>query len=217
MAASPSKWQYGGLVRYDRPSGEIVHSLMQDHVNPRLLFAGTEFGLYFTVDEGEHWVQLEGNLPTIQVRDIDIQRRESDLALGTFGRGYYILDDYSPLRTVSEEALASGDHLLPVKDALLYIEKTSRQLDRGPLAMPGSYSVTVESKIDERFATLAGPQDFDVVPLNLSTLAASDRAAATAFPSCEMRRAGATWRRPQSESKGALHEPTSTPKTPLRV
>jgi hypothetical protein len=115
----------------DLPEREITYSLMQDHVNPKLLFVGTEFGLYFTVNEGSSWIRLKGGLPTIQVRDIDIQRSENDLALGTFGRGFYILDDYTPLRQVSEQALESPAILFPVKDALRYVEMRSRVGSRG--------------------------------------------------------------------------------------
>jgi photosystem II stability/assembly factor-like uncharacterized protein len=115
----------------DLPEREVVHSLMQDHVRPELLFAGTEFGFYFTVDEGAQWVRLKGGLPTIQVRDIDIQRRENDLALGTFGRGFYVLDDYAPLRQLSEEALEHEAILFPLRDAPLYVEKRSRHGSRG--------------------------------------------------------------------------------------
>jgi hypothetical protein len=104
---------------------------MQDHVKPELLFVGTEFGLYFTVDEGAHWIRLKGGLPTIQVRDIDIQREENDLVLATFGRGFYILDDYTPLRHVSEEAFEQGAILFPAKDALRFVEKSSRVVNRG--------------------------------------------------------------------------------------
>ena len=115
----------------DLPEREIVWALMQDHVKPELLFAGTEFGVYFTVDEGAHWVRLKGGLPTIQVRDIDIHRGESDLVLGTFGRGFYILDDYSALRQVSEDALEEDAILFPTKDALRYVEMRDRVGDRG--------------------------------------------------------------------------------------
>ena len=115
----------------DLPEREIVYSLAQDHQKPELLFAGTEFGLYFTVDEGTNWIRLKGGLPTIQVRDLDIQRTENDLVLATFGRGFYILDDYSALRQVSEEALGQEVILFPTKDALRYVEKSSRVVRRG--------------------------------------------------------------------------------------
>jgi len=109
----------------------IVYSLIQDHVKPELLFLGTELGMFFTIDEGAHWIQLKGGLPTIQVRDLDIHRGENDLALGTFGRGFFILDDYTPLRHLSATALENDVMLFPVKDALRYIEKRSRVGSRG--------------------------------------------------------------------------------------
>ena len=104
------------------PERDVVYSILEDHENPLLLFAGTEFGVYFTVDGGEHWVQLKSGVPTIAVRDMDIQRRENDLVLGTFGRGFYVLDDYTPLRSVTRELLGKPAHVFPIKDALRYIE-----------------------------------------------------------------------------------------------
>ena len=85
----------------DLPDRHIIWSIQQDHVDPDLLFAGTEFGIYFTLDGGEHWMEMAGS-PTIAYRDLEIQRRENDLVGATFGRGFYILDDYSPLRNFSE-------------------------------------------------------------------------------------------------------------------
>ncbi len=128
---SRDRGQSWASITGDLPDREIVYSLMQDHVKPELLFAGTEFGLYFTVDEGAHWIRLKGGLPTIQVRDIDIQRGENDLALGTFGRGFYILDDYTPLREVSEASLEQDVILFPTGEALRYVEKRSRVGSRG--------------------------------------------------------------------------------------
>jgi photosystem II stability/assembly factor-like uncharacterized protein len=128
---SRDRGQTWSAITGDLPEREIVYALMQDHVKPELLFVGTEFGVYFTVDEGAHWIRLEGGLPTIQVRDIDIHRAENDLVLGTFGRGFYILDDYTPLRQVSEDALAGDVILFPTKDALRYVEKRSRVGSRG--------------------------------------------------------------------------------------
>ena len=112
-------------IRGDLPDGEIAWTIAQDHVEEQLLFLGTEFGLYVTIDEGEHWIALESGLPTIAVRELEIQRRENDLALATFGRGFYILDDYTPLRDLTADVLAENASLFPVKSALRYIE-TSR-------------------------------------------------------------------------------------------
>jgi len=108
----------------DLPERGTVYCVEQDHVDPDLLFAGTEFGLFFTVDGGADWVRLKGGFPTIVVRDMDIQRRENDLAVGTFGRGIYILDDYTPLRHVSAERLEEEAILFPVKKTLIYHEST---------------------------------------------------------------------------------------------
>ena len=107
-------------IKGNLPANQSVWGIAEDHVNPNLLFAGTEFGLFFTIDGGQKWIQMRGGLPTIQVRDIAIQRRENDLVLGTFGRGIYILDNYSPLRSITPEML-KADALFPVKDALMYI------------------------------------------------------------------------------------------------
>ncbi|MFO7935703.1 MAG: hypothetical protein R6U78_16690 [Bacteroidales bacterium] len=107
----------------DLPKRTLVWRLVQDHVNEKLLFAATEFGIYFTNDAGQHWIELTGGVPTISFRDITIQRRENDLVGASFGRGFFILDDYSPLRRLSGELLDNDAHLFPVKDALWYIPK----------------------------------------------------------------------------------------------
>ena len=286
----------------DLPEREIVWSLGEDPVMPGMLFAGTEFGVYATLDGGAKWIRLKGGLPTIAVRDLDIQEREGDLVLGTFGRSFYVLDDYAALRQMSEEALAAPQ-LYPVRDALLYIEASrlggrkgrgsqgaafytapnppfgalisywlpekvqsreearrkdekearkdggdvhypsweelraedletepavvltirdeegavvrritgprgkgfhrvswnlrwpssnpvslaEKDLDpwedpaRGPLALPGSYTVTLSKLVDGRFTELAGPQPIEVVPLGIASLPAADRAEAFAF------------------------------------
>ena len=106
----------------DLPEREVVYALAEDHVRPELLFAGTAFGVYATVDGGKHWFRLSGGLPTIEVRDLAIQKRENDLAVASFGRGFYILDDYTPLRHASEELLQSPAALFPVKDAWWYVQ-----------------------------------------------------------------------------------------------
>jgi len=88
-------------IASDLPNRGTVYSLVEDPINPDLLFAGTEFGLFFTLNGGENWAQLKGGLPTIAVKDIAIQERENDLVLATFGRGFYVLDNYSPLRELN--------------------------------------------------------------------------------------------------------------------
>jgi len=105
------------------PENGPVLAFAEDTVNANLLFAGTEFGAFFTVDGGQHWVQLKGGLPTIAVRDMVIQAREGDLVIATFGRGLYVLDDISVLRQVKAESLEQAAGLFPVKDSLLYIQR----------------------------------------------------------------------------------------------
>src|SRR4029079_17445233 len=104
------------------PKNQPVWAIAEDHVNPNLLFAGTEFGLFFSIDGGQKWIQLKGGLPTIQIRDLTIQKRENDLVVGTFGRGIYILDNYTALRQLRPEMLKQDAQLFPVKDALMYIQ-----------------------------------------------------------------------------------------------
>ncbi|MEO1009287.1 MAG: glycosyl hydrolase [Planctomycetota bacterium] len=107
----------------DLPERDICYVIRQDHANPDLLFLGTEFAAYFTVDAGQTWIKMSG-VPTIAVQDLEIQRRENDVVLGTFGRGFYVLDDYSPLRTISEDVLTGKPVLFGVKDAPLYVERS---------------------------------------------------------------------------------------------
>jgi photosystem II stability/assembly factor-like uncharacterized protein len=112
----------------DLPDGS-VYALAEDHVDRNLLFAGTEWGVFATRDGGRKWLRLNGGVPTIQVRDLAIQKRENDLVLGTFGRGFYILDDYTPLRTMSDAALAGDFVLFPTRPAPLYVPSS-------PLGLP---------------------------------------------------------------------------------
>lgn len=88
------------------PDRTLLWRLVQDHKKPELMFLGTEYGVYFTSNAGKNWIQLKGGMPTISARDLAIQKREDDLVVGTFGRGIYILDDYSALRSVDLEAEA---------------------------------------------------------------------------------------------------------------
>jgi photosystem II stability/assembly factor-like uncharacterized protein len=107
----------------DLPDRHLVWRLVQDHVKKDLLFLATEFGIFFTVDGGSKWIELEGGVPTISFRDLAIQRRENDLVGASFGRSFYVLDDYTPLRQISEEAMEKEATLFPVRKALCYIER----------------------------------------------------------------------------------------------
>ncbi len=287
------------------PERDVVYGIVEDHVKPDLLFAGTEFGAYVTIDGGEHWAELSAGLPTISVRDLEIQQRENDLVLATFGRGFYILDDYTPLRHITAERLENEPAILfPIKDALRFVhsnrlggrngkgwqgasyyaadnppfgavftfylkdkiltlreqrkeeekkaEKEGRTLEyprldqfraeddqlepqvlvivkdaagntvrrvpaprdkgihrvtwdlrypaatpieigggrelapweespSGPLALPGKYSATLVKETDGTITSLAGPVEFNVIPLELATFAAADKEEALAF------------------------------------
>jgi photosystem II stability/assembly factor-like uncharacterized protein len=112
------------LISNNLPERGTAHTIIEDHVDPDLLFAGTEFGLFFSNNGGDSWTELT-SLPTVAVRDLEIQRREGDLVVGTFGRGVYILDDYSPLRS-STSKLESGVNLFSVRDAWLYMPDSRR-------------------------------------------------------------------------------------------
>jgi photosystem II stability/assembly factor-like uncharacterized protein len=105
----------------DLPARTLVWAIVQDHVKRDLLFAGTEFGIYATLDGGKHWHKLGGGVPTISFRDVEIQAREDDLVGASFGRSFFVLDDFSPLRLIDETSLAGPALLFPVKKALSYI------------------------------------------------------------------------------------------------
>ena len=124
----------------DLPDGS-VYALAEDHVDRNLLFAGTEWGLYFTRDGGRQWTKLGAGLPTIQVRDLAIQKRENDLVVATFGRGFYILDDYSALRHASDANLAKDFTLFPTRPAPLYVPSSPLGLSEavGPAFQGAGY------------------------------------------------------------------------------
>ena len=104
------------------PERGSVYSLVQDHKNEYLLFAGTEFGVYFTVDGGKKWHQLKGGLPTVAIRDMAIQERENDLVLATMGRGFYVLDNYASLRNLNDSIVETDHFLFNIKDGLSFME-----------------------------------------------------------------------------------------------
>lgn len=106
----------------DLPERHLVWRVVQDHVQPSLLFAATEFGAFTSVDAGGSWVELTGGVPTISFRDLVVQEQVDDLVLASFGRGFYVLDDYSPLREISEQALGEPHRLFAPRQAWWYVE-----------------------------------------------------------------------------------------------
>src|SRR5262249_39701750 len=84
-----------------------AHVIREDLVKPEILFLGTEFGLFLSLDSGEQWAQFTGKLPNVAVRDLCIQPRESDLLIATHGRGVYIIDDISPIRKLNDQVLSA--------------------------------------------------------------------------------------------------------------
>lgn len=112
------------LLTAGLPANGPAYTITEDNLEKNLLFAGTEYGLYFSINGGNNWRQLKSGLPTIAIRDLAIQERESDLVLASFGRSFYILDDYSPLRHLAKkpEVLKSEGQIFPVKKALLFME-----------------------------------------------------------------------------------------------
>ncbi len=156
--AALNNWQRGDykpyLVRSDDrgrtwtnitgnlPDKHDTWAIAQDHVNSNLLFAGTEFGLFFSVDAGRRWTQLRGGMPPAQVRDLDIQKRESDVVMATFGRGFWILDDYSALREVTAETLGQEARLFPMRHAYQFTPWGLAQDGSAGLAtMGGNYTM----------------------------------------------------------------------------
>lgn len=104
------------------PERGSTYTIAEDNQNKNLLFVGTNFGVFFTVDGGKEWIQLKNGIPTACVMHMEIQRRENDLVVSTFGRGVYILDDYTPLRSLTSNTLAKEAEIFPIKKAKMYIE-----------------------------------------------------------------------------------------------
>lgn len=118
------------------PKTGATYTIAEDHVDANLLFVGTQFGLYISNDGGKDWIAFKNGMPNTTIMDLDIQRRENDLVVSTFGRGVYILDDYTPLRNFTPEIMADDAYIFPIKDALMFIE--SNTLGRGDVGYQGA-------------------------------------------------------------------------------
>ena len=123
----------------DLPSGTIVWVLKQDHVDADLLFIGTEFGIYFSPNKGVNWIKLDAGVPTISFRDMELHKRDDDLVGATFGRGFYVLDDYSALREIGKVINRKSNTLFSVRDAWWYIPNEPMQAKGMPTLGTTSY------------------------------------------------------------------------------
>ncbi len=119
---STNRGESWSSISGDLPERGSVYTIEQDHINGNLLFVGTEFGIFFTINGGEEWIQIKGGLPTIAVRELEIQRRENDVVAASFGRGFFVLDDYTPLRDLTEAMINKDAHIFPIEPAKLYIQ-----------------------------------------------------------------------------------------------
>ncbi len=106
-----------------------AYVIKQDLVNPQLLFVGTEFGLFVSLDGGAQWAQFKSGLPNVAVRDLAIQPREGDLLVATHGRGIFIVDDLTPLRTLTPQVLASDAAMLDARPSVLAIPRSEQRFD----------------------------------------------------------------------------------------
>lgn len=111
-------------ISNDLPKRTLLWRIVQDHVNKNLFFLATEFGVYTSLNGCKNWQKLNGT-PNMGFRDLVIQKRESDLVAASFGRGFYVLDDYSPLRNFSDENLKKKGHLFPIKDGKWFIQRSN--------------------------------------------------------------------------------------------
>ncbi len=121
LMKSTNKGKSWTMINTGLPERGSVYSIVEDFKDPNLLFAGTEFGVFVSNDAGANWVALKGGLPTVAVRDIDIQEQQNDLVLATFGRGFWVLDDYSALREMTSEVKEKDAAFLNNRPGMVFV------------------------------------------------------------------------------------------------
>lgn len=97
----------------------FARNIQEDYENPDLLFLGTEFGLYITMDGGKNWKKFTNNMPSVAVHYIELHKKTNDLVMGTHGRGVIIIDDISPLRSINNDVLTKNLHFFDTPDTQL--------------------------------------------------------------------------------------------------
>ncbi|ADR20372.1 hypothetical protein MATR_20090 [Marivirga tractuosa] len=130
-------WQ---SIKGDLPANTIVWMIKQDHIDRNLLFIGTEYGIYYSPNKGTNWIKLGAGVPTIPFRDIELHERDNDLVGASFGRGVFVLDDYSSLREASKVTNSNTNSLFPVRDAWWYVPNVPMQAKGNPTAGSSKYT-----------------------------------------------------------------------------
>lgn len=154
LLKSNDKGKTWSFMNGNLPKRLLTWRVVQDHVDKNLLFAATEHGVYFTKNRGSSWTRLKGGLPTIPFRDITIQRRENDLVGASFGRGFFVLDDISPLR--SYDATKSNEiQLFDSRTAYRYIPRNGlyAQGDNTYKAENPDYGAMLSYYLPEKMST----------------------------------------------------------------
>lgn len=124
ICKSSDKGKTWTSISSNLPELGSVYCIAEDYKNPNLLFCGTEYGFFFSLNGGTSWTKLINGMPSsISVRDISIQKDANDLVIATFGRGIYVMDDYSVLQNIKEDDLKKNT-LFESRDAFVFIETT---------------------------------------------------------------------------------------------
>ncbi len=141
-------------LKSNLPDFGWVHVVREDIRNRRLLFAGTEFGVFASLDGGADWISLKNNLPTVAIHDIAVHPRDNDLIIGTHGRGIWILDDIGFLQEMSPEVFESSGHFFSIRPATrAHLSAVRESFSRPPFAAknpPVGMSVTFYAKSEPK-------------------------------------------------------------------
>ncbi|UCH98499.1 MAG: hypothetical protein JSV88_17080, partial [Candidatus Aminicenantes bacterium] len=120
-------------LRGSLPKTGYLHVIREDLINSHLLYLGSEFGLFFSFNEGKQWIPFKKEFPTTAVRDIAVHPREKDLIVGTHGRGVWIMDDISPLQQLTPGILDKEAHLFDIRPATIYFERKGTEYYAKPV------------------------------------------------------------------------------------
>lgn len=150
----------------DLPSGLTLRAVQQDAVNPHLFYLGTEFGLFISIDDGAHWVELGAAMPTVPTNDFTIHARDGDLIVGTHGRGVWILDSIASLRGLTPEVVSTPVHLFAPRDARM-VRRARSTGSMGDTQFRGQ-NPAIGALIDYWLAEAISVAEGDAVPLTLS-------------------------------------------------